>query len=352
MNDFKYNFTVREKGSGWQLILSYKDGGAWKQKTRSGFPRKRDALAAREELLNMVKKDAHTDKTMSKITLLEFANLYLKNRPDLTYGSRLSYRLRIESLPTLKSCAVKNITYTMIANEIAGLNMARTTTDAIVIVLKMLLNAAVDYRIIAETPFPKKLPVAKVKKEKRLRVLSREEIDRIISRPPQKDMDILLIIMACTGMRIGEALGLTWQDIDFRRMEIRINKQWGLVGPNKNGFKPVKNALGNRTVPMSSILARRLTEYRDLGIFYMDGRLTRQNFSSPIRARLRKLTGAEHSAHDFRHTFATNMLASGADVATVAALLGDTIQTVTTVYLHYSEDLRKAAAAKVDRLYS
>ena len=47
----KHTTTFRQKDNGWQIIISYKDGDRWRQKSRQGFARKSDAKEAEAELL-------------------------------------------------------------------------------------------------------------------------------------------------------------------------------------------------------------------------------------------------------------------------------------------------------------
>ena len=49
--------------------------------------------------------------------------------------------------------------------------------------------------------------------------------------------------------------------------------------------------------------------------------------------------------------FATTLLANGVDIKTVASLLGDNINTVMNVYVHYSDEMRKNAAQDVSKIF-
>lgn len=55
--------------------------------------------------------------------------------------------------------------------------------------------------------------------------------------------------------------------------------------------------------------------------------------------------------HSLRHTYATRLLAEGIDVQTVAALLGDNVQTVINTYIHYSDSMRAAAAKNIEKIF-
>lgn len=57
------------------------------------------------------------------------------------------------------------------------------------------------------------------------------------------------------------------------------------------------------------------------------------------------------SIHDFRHTYATNLLANGVDIQTVAALCGDSVGTIISTYLDFTEEMRKKAAKNVNTIF-
>lgn len=76
----EYNFTIREKDKGYQIIVSYKDNfGKWRQKSKQGFPTKGAAKKAGDELLQQVKKTAGltTDAGMKDITLGQFLEVLI-----------------------------------------------------------------------------------------------------------------------------------------------------------------------------------------------------------------------------------------------------------------------------------
>lgn len=82
----KHTTTYRQKDNGWQIIISYKDGDRWRQKSRQGFARKSDAKEAEAQLLAQIKKAPRpVEKAMAGITLREFCIEYLKTRKDLVY---------------------------------------------------------------------------------------------------------------------------------------------------------------------------------------------------------------------------------------------------------------------------
>jgi integrase len=69
-----------------------------------------------------------------------------------------------------------------------------------------------------------------------------------------------------------------------------------------------------------------------------------------MQAALRKEDPA-FTPHCLRHTYATTLLAKGIDIRTVAALMGDDTKTVINTYVHYTDEMRAAAAAEIKKIF-
>ena len=123
----KHTTTFRQKDSGWQLIISFKDAdGKWHQKSRQGFQRKSDAKEAEAELLAQIKKAPRpVEKAMAGITLREFCIEYLKTRKDLVYITKKHYTNAVDAVPDL---ADKPLAHGMDVQTVAALLGDSVTT--------------------------------------------------------------------------------------------------------------------------------------------------------------------------------------------------------------------------------
>jgi len=157
------------------------------------------------------------------------------------------------------------------------------------------------------------------------------------------------IIMMETGMRVGEALALSWSSIDWRRKAVRIDKTIVRLGDAKRCYvqKGAKSYTSNRTIPLSqeaydllSFLKETTTSDSDF-IFHN----SRGNFLTyeTLRWWIKKACDEAHvhyyGQHVFRHTFATNCYEKGCDVKVLSKLLGHSDVTITyNVYIHLYGD--------------
>jgi integrase/recombinase XerD len=189
----------------------------------------------------------------------------------------------------------------------------------------------------------------KLKTRRRLpRALSEESVQLIVDACDRLRDRFLIELLAGTGMRIGEALGLRHEDIDAAGTLIRIRARL-----NSNGAR-VKS--GQREIPVAPSLIRLYTdylvdEYGDLDCDYVFVNLWGGSVGTPWRywnvtdlvARLRERSGVAFSAHAFRHTYATGLLRRGVPAEVVQKLLGHaSVTTTTDTYQHLKiEDIRR-----------
>ena len=193
-------------------------------------------------------------------------------------------------------------------------------------------------------------PAARLRTPKRPqglpRVLSVEEVESVLAEVVptgplgQRDLAALELLYGC-GLRVSELLGLRDGDVDV---------EGGLVRCVGKGDK-------ERVVPMGGAAAAAVRRYLADGrrtllhgrrrpelILNARGRpLTRQGFDYILRRVLARadLLGAA-SAHTFRHSFATHLLAAGADLRSVQEMLGHANVATTQLYTHVTvEHLRE-----------
>ena len=207
------------------------------------------------------------------------------------------------------------------------------------------------YNLIKIDP-SENLHYVKERRKKAVKALSQGELNTLMDSMQHERMDIYVMcaIAGYAGLRFGEISGLTAADIDLQGGILHVSKQYGLIASNVYAFKPVKSNNGYRDVPIPPILLSILSEYLAVIEPSSDGRLFAIKESSYVNGRIKKYR-PDCSIHQLRHTYATLLLANGVDVKTVAALLGDTVNTVIRTYIHYNDDMRKQAADKVADIF-
>ncbi len=192
------------------------------------------------------------------------------------------------------------------------------------------------------------IPYPKPNRHRVPRVLSPEEVARLIDAAGNLQARAILMTLYSTGMRRGELIRLRVEDIDSERMVVHIRK-------GKGGK--------DRDVPLCPKLLETLREYwrwkkpktwlfpRGIGrrgdCEHMTSKTVWYACSEAARhAGLKKRV----SPHMLRHSFATHLLESGTDLPTIQVLLGHHDLDATSIYLHLSRKHLETAVNPLERL--
>lgn len=141
--------------------------------------------------------------------------------------------------------------------------------------------------------------------------------------------ELILTMLYSTGIRCSELIGLKDADVDCARGELKV-----LGKRNKE-----------RIIPFGSELSQMITRYRSLrahgpgpeGEFFTRGNglpLYRKGVYNIVHAAMAPVHAGRRSPHVLRHSFATDMLNSGADLNSVSRLLGHASLVSTQIYTH------------------
>jgi integrase len=343
----KTTTTYRQKDNGWQIIVSYKDGTKWKQKSRQGFPTKREAKEHEEELIKSIKKEPRpVDKALNGITLKEFCDTYIKLKKSIRLGTRRNYVNAVNSLCGVEKKPMNTITYLDVQNAISGWNMKPQTQRQYLSKLKILFRVAVKPYGIIQNNFMPDIEIIKDRtKEERL-TITEEQFKKLLS-VSRSDVKLAIAICYYTGLRRGGLLGLTWKDVGN---DISVNKQ---LDTQHNITTDPKTKNSFRSIPIPQALRKMLKQYHDTQPLDISRRIFPRPYGTYYGMKqAMKLISKDLSPHCLRHTYATNLLAKGMDIRTVAALLGDNAKTVINTYIHYNDDMRSAAAKEIEKIFA
>ena len=192
---------------------------------------------------------------------------------------------------------------------------------------------------------------------KEMKVLSREDMQKVLIQAKEENYYELFLLEFATGLRLGELMALQWDDVDLVTGELRINKQVNLVGSKLVISEPkTKAAVRTLILPPSvrKVLAEYKTRVNSRWLFPSPKKDDLPIIPSAVSRRLHTLL--EHAGceqvrfHDLRHTFATNALAHGMDIKTLSTILGH-VSSATTLntYSHVTDEMRQRAAVKIDQ---
>lgn len=197
-----------------------------------------------------------------------------------------------------------------------------------------------------------------------------EDLGRFLNEIQHCKHYALFYVSLFTGLRKSEALGLTWDCIDFDRGTIRVYRQFSrnlTISGSPYAFTSLKNGKERTFCPAASVMTmlrqvqREQLEHRlqcgaawenihDL-VFtsetgrHLDGNSVYRCFKRVVK----KLGLDETRLHDLRHTFATLSIQNGTDIKTVSEMLGHATTAFTMdVYGHVTNTMQQDASRRME----
>ncbi|MDD5808385.1 MAG: site-specific integrase [Oscillospiraceae bacterium] len=247
-------------------------------------------------------------------------------------------------------------------------------------VLTKALSTAVDIGYLKVNPADR-VTLPRVEKSQ-VKPLTDKQVKDYIQEAAKDEHGDLLTVILFTGLRESEALGLTWDCVDFDNRELTINKQLQKRPLSDGGFRfaSLKNDKARilRVAPFVMELLHKVkqrqtenklragmmwNEWRDHDKRYSSCKLVFTNAIGehihPQRLydhhkKIAKAIGAPDArVHDLRHTFAVLSLQNGDDIKTVQGNLGHATAAFTLdVYGHVSEKMKDDSAARMEKYIS
>jgi integrase len=373
--------SFRKRGPKWEYRISFVDRKSGKQKesSKGGFKTKAEAKAAAVEEESRINYSGFSENGGERVNKYfdEWLKVYKKPHvKPITYT--LQERVvRLNILPRWGNYKLKEIERTEYKEWIIELgdHYSEGTVRRIHSIMNCALSDAVtEFKIMRDNPI-QRTKIPNDNKEKEIQFFTKEQLDVFLNmvKTPMKNAKYklsiqyyaLFTLLARSGLRIGEALALTWDDIDMETKTISISKT--LVYPlNSTPYLSTpKTKKSNRVVKLDDDTLKLMKKHRinqkevvlkyenykaskDNHMFHQqDGRWLRTNVVRDYfkvickRANLPVL-----SPHALRHTHAVHLLEAGAREKYVSERLGHASTKVTSdTYLHVTDKIEDDALA-------
>lgn len=354
----QYNFTIRKKDKGFQIIVAYKDGYKWRQKSKQGFKTKREAKEYGHVIVKELDETAllTKDTELKDLTFKEFADMFLEiKKGHVTHNTLNMYRHAVDAYKPIHNMKLSDVKPIHIQNVVNKMVSSPATINSYYKVVSRIFYIAINpYKIIIDNPCTGvRLP--RVERKNTIHTISDEDLNKFAKYMREKypQAYYFLQIARYTGMRLSEVYGLTWNDIDLENHQIYVNKQLSYI-KGVITFEKTKTANSVRILPIPPILEKILIEYQTHELEFEYDLVLNPYKKNGVKCQINtylKQFGDNLSAHNLRHTYATKLLANGLDVKTVSSLLGDTPAMVMKTYLHYSDEMKAAASNAVANIF-
>ncbi len=291
------------------------------------------------EIKNNINKNAYVDK--DDITLEKVISNFIEYKHNTGITSDRTYLRNKDSLTHLKKCCsflnkpIQKITAIEIKEDLPNFTQySQNTINKDFELLKKGFQIAMNDRILTynvmdliSKPKSKKetIPVEALTVDEQVKLIN------YLNSNPHKYNDAILL-MLYTGIRVGECLSLTWNDIDLKNKTLRIERT--LTRDHKDRVilgKTTKTQKGIRTIPLSSqalTIATRIKNKTKISniynlIFYDDGLINPNALNSYLH-RINEVQNIAPKLHNhmLRHTFATRCIEAGMSAKVLQKNLG------------------------------
>lgn len=361
--------TISKRADGrWigQITLGFDDNGkairkACSAKSQAECKRKLDKLKKQFATVQ-AKPIATTKKSFVDYLLNDWIN-EKKSTEKLEESTIQTHISRINCyFPTFfGNIELQKIDSRFIANFYAHLsekNLSAETIHKIHAIINNSFKKAVRDGLVAINPaLGIKLPKVHLKEKSSL---SDSEVKRILQaakvycdNPKTKNINIfpLINLALVSGLRRGELLALTWDNIDFKTGRIYVTNSVCELN-NQTVIKTTKTDASKRSMIIPASMLNILLEHREnfaTGRFVFPNTEDKDKPQAPsnicrVYRKILSLAGIKSSLHILRHTNITNLITSGVDVKTVKNRAGHTRIETTMSYTHPSEEFDRQAA--------
>ena len=323
------NTTIREKDGGYQAIVSYKQGGKWRQKSKQGFKKQKEAKAWADEIRYTITEDIKDNIDTTSVTVKDALNIYLEYKKNkVKFSTYETDKILLQYLRPLENIAVSDIKPIQITNIIQEKQKQGYVLKSVQVKIKAFFNFCIkELKLIRDNP----VNIQKKKREdKRIKYINEPLYSQILEDSPNK-YKLFIKVLYHTGMRISEIFGLKYEDIQDCIITVSRQKLNGKV-------TTLKSDNGYRKIPIPHWL---YVEIQNIQVKHIDGYVFQ---ILKIHPYLKKYNV---SPHCFRHTFATNLVAKGINLKVASEILGDKFETFINTYVQSSQEERDKAFKKI-----
>ena len=380
--------TIRKRKDGrWEgrVTVGF-DSATGKQIQKSVYGKtQQEARKQMAKIVSDVDEDDYFDP--EKIRLSDWLNTWLEEYcGDKKYLTVKGYRAKVNTHinPVLGHYYLHQLTPAIIQRFYNGLMNPSDGSKGICAksvknthgILSKALNQAISLGYLRSNPC-RLVTLPRVEKFE-IEPLDDDQVAMLLNLAEEDEIfGILLKVIVLTGMRLSEAIGLTWDCVDFRRGTVLINKQLQKRPESAGGFvfSSAKNGKGRTLRPAPYVMALLQTRY-DQQVHHKDvaqeawaGWHTESEhkkalvFTNLFGEHLHPQTVYNHfkkladrigapnaRVHDLRHTFAVLSIQNGDDYKTVQVNLGHATAAFTLdVYGHVSEAMKSASAERMEK---
>lgn len=372
--------SIRErKHKVWQITIELpKDPitGKRNRRYRTVEGSKKEAERAMHEFITELEKGYYVANSNISITewVQTWLEVYIIPNVSPTTLSRYQGMIKRYINPVIGHIPVQQLTTLAVQSWVNGLKispssgkeMSAATIKHAYHVLKGAMDKAVLAGIIYRSPCTG-IMLPKGQKKQAV-IYDEKQIRQLLDAASGTEMELVIDMELCLGVRRGELLGLEWGDIDWEHNQVKIIRN-RVVVDGKSVVKEPKTATSVRTLDVPLPLMQKLRKHKmqclsnklrlgkaytatDYIIVHPDGKPIYPEYLSQMLTKLQEKAGLPKCRfHDLRHLCASIMLLQGVNVKVAQERLGHKdISTTMNIYSHVLPSSAKEAAEKIGQL--
>ncbi|MFC5732333.1 site-specific integrase [Cytobacillus gottheilii] len=352
--------SIRKRGKSYEYTVSNMVDGKSKPIRKSGFRTKKEAMVAAAEVETQLAKGLIP--VTKKIPFTECFDRWISlyKEPVVSKTTLKHYEYSLSAIRDYFSDTpiqnIKRHDYQKFLNWF-GSNKAKETVAKVHGHIRSCVKDAMEDQLI-QIDFTRKIQPtwtvpAKKSVEKHLDFHESELLLKTIWNKINEGLGYsLLLLIATSGVRFAEAVGLTRKDFNFEKNTITINKTWGYKRNSPKGFGQTKNEQSNRVVKMDKITMNYFkklfnstpTNIDELVFYSPESKykvISNTNANKLLKKLLLELNIEPITVHGLRHTHASILLYKKASIHYVSERLGHSdIETTLKEYTHVLKELR------------
>lgn len=338
----KRNWTNKDgkKSFCWMVDFIDNEGN---RESKSGFKTKVEAEACRAEIEHSLNNGTYIkdNKMLFEVAMETFIESHISHYCKFSTADTYKSIINQHILSFFKGKKINEIKPTTIHSFITDRKdneASISRINEILKVLKVFFNKLEELEMIQNNPTKCIRKLKEVKKE--MKILSKEQINILLENSKNTSQQAYTLIMTAifTGMRQGELLALTWEDIDFANNIININKTVydGVVTTTKTESSV-------RKITLCKALKRALQEWKlrtdNFNLVFPNKKgnyIDKKNLTARIFKPILKNADLPNIRwHDLRHTYASIMISENASMRFVQEQLGhQSFKTTMDTYTH------------------
>lgn len=397
---------TRKRGKSWYYYFDAASiGGKRKKIEKGGFRTKKDAEAALAKALAEY-DGAGSVFIPAEVSVGDYLDFWFEEDCKINHSNKTvaAYECLIRNhikpqfgayhLRALHAAPIQSF-----INQLKKDGYSKSTINVILAILSSALDYAVEpMRYIKENPC-RNVKIGDVPRPARQRiVLTNEQYAQILKLfPPESHFHIPIVLGWNCGLRIGECMGLTWNDIDFEKRTISVERQMSLHKTSGQYLWCIKEPKNHskRVIPFGETLykalkaekkrqaenelqygeyytVQRLNDFTEetgkrvtyieqaqksahkgqrfsLVCRYENGRMLTPRGFDGCAQKIKTTMGIHFDYHCLRHTHATKLIESGVSATAVQYRMGHKqITTTLTSYVHHTGSMAQEAAAQFE----